>query len=659
VPVVGLCQGRWFWRREVDDPLARLRTQTGLLLGRNTLYRGWTFDEELAKPFGLELRKNLVDDIGSIPTPQLEAELKKRLRSSSYVPQVQIITTGDEIAIGAYDPNKPEDRAAFRSYLERLRALPPAERVRQYALHAEPPDPAKTDLTRDPRDGRAFYWSRLFGYDRGIDGLAQRTAIVEGTLGKDVRVGANFSPHPHYWPHAGQWWRTFRRRGMTMPWTEDWTYEMPEASPEIVSYLVDVFRAGAKYESMPIQVYTIPHWPGQTGRDLRLSFVSALAHGNQVVNFFMGTPVYNYSQDYVSWDAPETWHAIQNLDHELALGDDIISTGHVRPARIAILLSFSTDIHEEARGSSIYNFERKNLYLGLRHAGIPVDFLSEEDIAEGWLERNEKAGRGGYDALIIAGDHLLHAAAPEIVNWVRRGGHLVAVAGGGFLDEYDRPQLEMAGLFGVAHQKVELFEKNLWAKEGLAWSPTRDTVTLEDGPHFPGLIALQELAPMKGTRVLGRFDNGSPAVLRVSTGRGEATLIGTFPGSAYLKPAIPKRPYDRGSSDESFNHFLPTTFDPVPQNLVVSALGGDPARPVLASEPMIDATVIDAPKGAAVALANYSGHSIGSLSLKIHGIPRGASAVSSQHGALELKAWEDGVATEMPLAVEDVVWIRW
>ena len=44
---------------------------------------------------------------------------------------------------------------------------------------------------------------------RGIAGIKERTHLVESILGPNVYTGANYSPHPYYWPHAGQWVRLF------------------------------------------------------------------------------------------------------------------------------------------------------------------------------------------------------------------------------------------------------------------------------------------------------------------------------------------------------------------------------------------------------------------------------------------------------------------
>ncbi len=663
IPVLGVLGGNWHGKTvKTPDEFVRLRTETGLLLGRNTWKPG-DVPDDLAKKYGAMPRKNLEIDVRGVATDKLE----QHLRGGDYS-NVYIVSMGDEIGVGGFNPDNAADQQQFCDYLTKLRAMPPADRIREFAIHSEPPDPAAAKLTKDPIDGRNFYWSELFGIDRGIDQLNERTAIVEKVLGKGVFTGANYSPHPQYWPHAGQWWRLFRRHGMTMPWTEDWIHQVAEVSPQIMGYLTDVLRCAAKYENLPIQVYTMPHFPGQTPRDLSLSFTTVLGHGNKVINFFTAVPIYDYTENYISWEARDNWKAVRNLVHQAGVADDIIAAGSVRPARVAILLSHTTDIYEQSRGSSIYNFERKNIYLALRHAQVPVDFITEEDVVEGWLDGAGGKGKG-YKVFYVCGDHMLRACAERLREWVKGGGHLCSVAGGGFLDEANLPLDVLKEVYGVTDQKLAVAEKNLWAKEGLAWAKPLDNlrfqlrVTAELGlPHIPALIARQTFVPAKHDKVWAVFDNGDPAAIASdSFGRGTAWIIGTFPGAAYVQAAMPKLPYDRGSSDSNFNHFLPTQFLADALAVITSPLettGVWQERPVESSAPLVDATIIDSPHGRVVALSNYSGKAIAKLSVRLRDVPEFTSLESAKHGKLTHRVDGNQLVVELPLDWTDLIVLR-
>jgi hypothetical protein len=651
VPVFGIMGGAWHGRGNSKDDFYQLRTETGLLLGRNT-WRVGEVPDELAKEYRVEPRRNLEIDVRGTATDKLEAALRKHELTN----QILIVSMGDEIHVGGYEPENKQQQERFQEYLAHLRSLSPEDRVRLYALHSDVPGPQTATLTKDKNDGTNFYWSQLFQIDRGIDELKTRTEIVERVLGTNVFTGANYAPHPHYWPRVGQWVRLFRRHGMTMPWAEDWTFQVPEVSMQVSGYLCDVFRCGAKYENLPIQFYTMPHWPGQTPRDLTLSFYSALAHGNKVVNFFAAKPIYDYTENYVSWEARDTWRTIRNLVRDVGVADDIIWNGQVRPAQVAILLSHATDIYEDARGSSIYNFERKNLYLALRHAGVAIDFVTEEDVCEGWLRGGSNRG-AGYRVLYVCGDHMLRSCAAKLRDWVKGGGQLFSVAGGGFLDEFNQPLDTLMPVYGITEQRLQLSEKHLFAKEGLAWVRALDSVGAEHS--LPALIARQTFATTSTGAI--RFTNGEMAgVINHPAGLGAASIIGTFPGSAYVQPAIPKRPWDRGTSEQNFNHFIPTGFDRAVQQLILGPVRAAKVQSDLdLSERLVDATVIDSPAGYAIPLANYSGKRIRQLTITVVQCGKVRSAQSARRGPLHFKSGVEGsLSVTLPLDDADLIVLR-
>jgi hypothetical protein len=639
IPVYGVMGASWGGRTNLNDELVLLRKVTASLLGHNTWRAGEQFSSEVPP------RRNLEIDVRGTPTEKLEASLRQHELTN----QILIVSMGDEIHVGDFDPANAKQQQRFRDYLTELRSLAPRQRIAKFAIHSEVPGPLTAKLTKDVNDGTNFYWSQLFQIDRGIDELKARTEIVERVLGTNVFTGANYAPHPQYWPRVGQWVRLFRRHGMTMPWAEDWTFQVPEVSMQSSAYLCDVFRCAAKYENLPIQFYTMPHWPGQTPRDLTLSFYSALAHGNKVLNFFAAKPIYEYTENYIAWEGRENWRTVQQLVRDAGAADEIIWNGHVRPAQVAILLSHATDIYEDARGSSIYNFERKNLYLALRQAGVAVDFLTEEDVCEGWLTLTNQ-----YRVLYVCGDHMLRSCAEHIRDWVRDGGQLFSVAGGGFLDEYNQPLEVLKPVYGVAEQQLELTEKSTFAKEGLAWLKPLDLLRVDVA--LPALVARQTFTVSSNDAQVWKFASGAIGAVTRDAGQGSATIVGTFPGSAYIQAGIPKRPYDRGTSDNNFNHFLPTEFDRNAQRLVLVPVRSAHVVELLSvSADLVDATVIESPVGLAVPLANYSGRRIAGLTVSVAYAPNVRSIKSARRGKLAFERDHDRVTFTLPLDVADLI----
>jgi hypothetical protein len=642
IPVYGVLGGFWQGRPDLSEEFLRLRTETGLLLGRNVWKKG-EVPPDLEQKYQVPYGKLLQIDVRGVPTAQLE----EYLNGIEDKERIRVVSLGDEIGVGSHDPNSKQDNEMFREYL-RAEGLTLSDMgLREWT------DAKLVEGTKAFDRPKLYYWSQLFGADRDIQKLSQRTAIVEKVLGPGVYTGANYSPHPQYWPHFGQWVRAFRKRGMTMPWSEDYIWQIPEMSPQVTGYLLDVLRSAGKPEKMLIHYYTMPHWPGNTPKDLTLSFYSALAHGNKVLNYFAAVPIYDYTENYISWEATEMWKAIRDLTHDIGLAEDIIREGRVRPSEVAILLSHPTDIWEAVKGSSVYNFERKNIYYALRHAQVPLDFITEDDIIDGSASRKR--------VIYFVGAHLRRAAAGKLREWVANGGILFSVAGGGFLDEYNQPMDVLAPVYGVRSQSLTVTEKNLWAKQLFQWlRPLARFSYPGAASKLPAFIARQEIEPETAT-VVGRFDDGKAAVIQNRFGKGSATLAATFPGSAYIHPAIPRRPWDRSASDNGFAHFIPTDFDPRAKSIItapVYAAGLANGLPVKASNPLVDATVIDSPSGTVVSLANYSGRPIPNLKVKIKDIGRYRSVIAARAPNVQLAEEGNFLSVSLPLEWGDMIIIR-
>jgi hypothetical protein len=644
IPVLGIMGPDGPPWGERPPRLQRLRAETGLLLGRNTWRRG-------VLPVDLEgqvsFRQNLVRDVRSIPTTALRARLEA-LETSGELDQVSMISLGDEIRVGGFDVGAAADQQAFRRYLA------------DQGVASQVVEP----LTKDPLRRRAYYWSQRFAIDRSIDEMAERTHIVEEVMGPGVHTGANYTPHPDYYPVAGPWVRMFRRHGMTMPWSEDWLFQVPEASPLVTGYLCDVMRAAARPDDLPIQMYTMPHSPGQTPRDFTLSVYSSLAHGNRILNFFAALPLYEYTENWIAWEARESWRAVRDVVFDVGQADDLLARGRVRPAETAMVISDADDVWEGARRSSIYNFERKSLYHLLRHGQVPVDFVSDDDLVD-------EASLARYKVIFLSARHLARAAATGLKRWVAQGGWLIGVAGAGTLDEYDEPLGVLDEVFGIRRSEVTVTEKRCWAKEGLAWLPALGEIPAEGG-SVPVLAAFDKLTPA-AAEVRLRTTEGAPALLSSGFGEGRAIRFAFFPGAAYLQPAFPRRPFHRGTTDESFNHFLPTRFNHAVARLVLSELraakvdipvaarrdGSSDLTVALDSPPPpLDVGVIDSSEGSAVVLANYTGERIDHLTVTLRTQEQFGRVLAARAGPLVPEQGPGTVSVTLPLGWGDIITFR-
>jgi len=96
---------------------------------------------------------------------------------------------------------------------------------------------------------------------------------------------------------------------------------------------------------------------------------------------------------------------------------------------------------------------------------------------------------------------------------------------------------------------------------------------------------------------------------------------------------------DRGSTDHSMAHFIPTHFAPTVSQLIGSAATAV-TRPVECSEPLVEANVIESTHGTAIVLTNWSAQQeIASLRVKVNiRVPGNASMASGAPVTVEKDA---------------------
>jgi hypothetical protein len=610
--------------------VGELCREIALSLGSNTL-------PEVKSP-----QHNALIDVRGVATQDLAAHCKK-LKAEGKADRIKVVSLGDEIHIGGH-AKSPDDDPAFRDFLKR-KSYDPKE------LALATLDEAKLEL-KDQKS-LLYYSSHIFAFEKALDEYKQRTDILESELGKHVSVGANYSPHPYYWPKEGQWVRAFKRRAMTLPWGEDYTWQIPEASQQINGYLLAAFRAGARHHDLPIHWYAMPHAPGNTPANFRRAWWSALGHGAKQMNLFCATPLsVGYTENYVVSEAVDTWKEIHRVVHETGQVEDALLPAKVRVGEVGIVISFAQDLWET---DPAYNHERKSLYLALRHGGFSVDFITEEDIQEDKIKH--------LKCIYLVGDHLEKATARKLAKWVFDGGVLAGIGGGGFRDEHNRPTQLLGEMYGVKEQQLEKHHKIIMSKEELPRLKPIDEITWTEQfvkkTKFPALGVKQTFKPAERSEVMAKYADGSPAVLRKSFGNGFTYLFGSFISSAYIRTAIPIRPNDRSPLPTGFSHYLPTDFDGELGDLVTSPCGMAEVRyEYITNEPLVETMILEGPDAVVVVLVNWTPEPK-KVKLTVQQLRRELTkATSVTHGALGIRRIHLTGSFDVQVDVADVVVIH-
>lgn len=655
--------------RILYDLLEHLRKQPfrGKLPERTLIY-GYTFDktddpqyntavDEFKKMFALSptnsdepgdaaFPRGYIDVRGQTPV-QLEKTCQD-LQAKGLAGKIAVVSLGDEIGLASPHAS---DHEGYREFLKSIGAKPadvdPAAGDDWNKIQYTPGADAKTAP-------RQFYFAARFRHHYGIGQQKALTDVLRKYL-PNAGIGANYSPHhgTPYLGHVHQWVTLFRQGGMTMPWSEDWIFQMAVGSQQMNAISLDLFRAAIKGQpKAKIHFYVMSHWPGNTPESWRRQFFNDLGHGMQIVNLFEFRPVQAaYTENHNS--LPAMYDEVRKSFGELSQFEDILQDGRVEPGIAALWFSETDDIWHDSASS--FGAGKRTLYVAIRHQQIPLDFVVEEDALAGDLKN--------YKILYLTDRHVSRAASQKIAEWVRSGGRLFATAGAGMFDEFNEPNKTLRELMGVEFVGLDAPEDRvvLLEKQDLPFSQPIDraTWTTPAGTGTLDIVGVRSRVTAPAAGVTGKFSDGSPAVVAENVGQGSTTYCGFLPALTYFQRAIPRRPLDRNSSPESMMHFIPTQFDTASARLI--ALPGEGvARPIECSSPLVEACLVRAPQGVVITLVNWSPQPIKGLKVTVRSKAPTASVTLAGGGAVAV-AKEDGGQTHvftLDLDVADALVLR-
>ena len=352
----------------------------------------------------------------------------------------------------------------------------------------------------------------------------------------------------------------------------------------------------------------MPHWPGQLPENWRRLFYGALGHGMQVVNLFEFRPVHAaYTENHCS--NPETYRTILRSFRELGQFEDIIQSGRKRPAKAALWFSETGDIWGDNDGS--FAAGKRTLYAAFIQQGTPLDFVIEgDDLSQ-------------YKGLMLTDAHVSRAASRKIADWVRAGGQLMTTAGAGMFDELNQPNKILMSLRGIQsstliapeNAQIEMVKQDLpfaAPVSSVKFQPPNAQGKGAEAQAFPVYAAHERLTLQSTQPPMATFANNSPAILYHKQGKGAVSHFAFLPGLSYFAPATPKVPVDRGTTANASAHLIPTKFDPI-----VTRLFQTPNRHITCSETLVEANIIDSPKGSVVILTNWSGGPVEALEVTL------------------------------------------
>jgi len=569
---------------------------------------------------------------------------------------IAVMSLGDEIGLPA-----PSGEAATAGFADYLKAQ---------SLTPDQVDPAaggdwtKVGFNLDEKlketNPGIYYWSRRYSHEYGIRQMKALTDVLRKYL-PNAGIGANFSPHAGaqhaFLNHAFQWIDCFREDGMTQPWSEDYAWQLPLCSQQVNGINLAEFRDGLRGKpDRKIHFYVMPHMPGQSPRMWRRMFYNAVGGGTKVFNLFDFDPVWiAYTENHVTGNA--MYAMVLNTLREYGQYEDIVQAGQVRPSSVGLWFSDTGDISNDYANSA--GAAKRALYVAILHQQLPVDVVSEADTRDGTLDQ--------YRVLYLTDAHVSRAASQVIADWVNKGGRLFATAGAGMFDEYNKPNDILRSVLGVKLlETIAPPDAQIgYEKEDLPFAPAIEQVAWVQGkakhaaPVFGAVSRIESIDtdPTGVTEVIGVFSDKSPAITRRNCGAGTAVYCAFLPGLSYFKPAIPKRPLDVNSRDDAMCQLVPTAFDG-PMGRLLGSIASDDERPVITSDDLVQATVIESKLGALVTLDNWRGAPIKGLRVQVN-VPVPTGRISLASGG-RVKVKQDGNRTifTLDLDVADALVLR-
>ena len=102
-----------------------------------------------------------------------------------------------------------------------------------------------------------YYLSVKYMHDSAIEDYAEHTTAPMKKRLRNAKFGANFSPTAYYIdPRDGkqycqlyigwtyQWINVFRKGALTLPWSEDWVWQTPVGTQQMMTLSLDAMRSG-------------------------------------------------------------------------------------------------------------------------------------------------------------------------------------------------------------------------------------------------------------------------------------------------------------------------------------------------------------------------------------------------------------------------------
>lgn len=645
------------------------------LLGFNLV--GGARDEALERfPFNEPGGHHWVEFGPSLTREEIDRQMAGPAKKARAGNRPTLYGFSDEIACRPPIGTNAQALAHFRAWLKE-QSLAPADLGVKTLDEVVPIETPPALRERQKAEGvaanRVFVWTTRFRHAAATQRLKWLSESFHRYAPTNVLTSTLVADHPYFggsglgmgmsgenttWggsPLSLDWFGLAREHVVDVMGIEDWLglnfMYGPHSTWEgfqLIGFQAAIFRSGSRGR-LPIITWITP----SDATNLRLKSASALCQGAKHFFYWTYGPTATSTENYWS-DLRSAYDGIAAITRQLASAEHLIAPGQVRPTRVALLYSLSSDLWQPFGYVSMA--ERRLTYFSLVHDQYLVDLLTERDVEEGRLRE--------YDALYVADPCVSKGACGAIRRWVEGGGALYGSCAAASRDEFNQEHAGLADVFGLDPRVAVEVQRGRFDLRGalndLKWMDQVQPLPAAPAQGATGFGALgikatASRAAAAAAGVAATFADGSPAVFTNRFGRGTALWVGTCPGVSYAKDArfVPAELKERWPEPQ--RRFI---------NSVVRRSGA--ARLVELSHPVVEAGVFDAPAGSALVLANFTYERIGRLEIALPVTRVPARVRSLEQGpltfrvvpaprALEARGYRQVVQCAVALGLNDLV----
>jgi len=385
------------------------------------------------------------------------------------------------------------------------------------------------ELAETAADRRLYYWSRRYAsYLTPLMFSMAAEAIRDAAPNKDIKAVVALSGHSLYFPSAMplDMFALAEQGGALTPGISDFmSTGLRWDSQQAIAFSIAPYHSGARVypDKAPAG------WPTDTLGPLPRSNImmhcgwsaptfnayTQMANGVEHMSYYHFGPEYVATEWYWS-ESPGAYVGPHKLGNRAAQVDDILEKARVRPSRVAMLYSRSTE-YWNAQASFT---DKRASFLGLSHEYYQPELVTEEQVAAGALDH--------YDAMYVLEPWVSDATQARIKAFVERGGLLWTCADALRFNEFGDESDFLKATYGLGRSFT---------------TEARDT-TLKPAAGETAIVgqatpktSVDKIA-WADAKVRASFGDGRAAWLEKAVGKGRVVYLAFRAGASYTGQAL-------------------------------------------------------------------------------------------------------------------------